>query len=276
MTAKAPMTGKTVLVTGSIDGIGRQTAVELAALGADVLVHGRDARRGAAALAAVQAASAGGSAALYLANLSTVAGVRELGARIRAEHARLDVLVNNAGVYSHERRVTGDGLELTFAVNVLAPFVLSHELLPQLRAAASSRIVNLSSASHWTGEVHWADLQFAGAYDPIAAYDQSKLAVTLLTFELARRLTGSSVTVVCLDPGDVDTKMLRAGWPDLPGSDVVAGAATSVHLAASPDAAGVSGVYYEEGRETVPREASLERKSQTRLWGILEGLAGVE
>ena len=98
MTAKAPMTGKTVLVTGSIDGIGRQTAVELAALGADVLVHGRDARRGAAALAAVQAASAGGSAALYLANLSTVAGVRELGARIRAEHARLDVLVNNAGV----------------------------------------------------------------------------------------------------------------------------------------------------------------------------------
>ncbi len=276
MTADAPMTGKTVLVTGSTDGIGRQTAVELAALGADVLVHGRDARRGAAALAAVQAASAGGSAALYLADLSTVAGVRELGARIRAEHARLDVLVNNAGVYSRERRVTGDGLELTFAVNVLAPFVLSRELLPLLRAAAPSRIVNLSSASHWTGEMHWADLQSAAGYDSIAAYDQSKLAVTLFTFELARRLVGSGVTAVCLDPGDVDTKMLRAGWPDLPGIDVVAGAATSVHLAASPDAAGVSGVYYEDGRETVPLEASLERESQARLWGILEGLAGVE
>jgi NAD(P)-dependent dehydrogenase (short-subunit alcohol dehydrogenase family) len=270
------MTGKTVLVTGSTDGIGRQTAVELAALGADVLVHGRAARRGAAALAAVQAASAGGSAALYLANLSTVAGVRELGARIRAEHARLDVLVNNAGVYSDERRVTGDGLELTFAVNVLAPFVLSRELLPPLRAAAPSRIVNLSSASHWTGEMHWADLQSASGYDAIAAYDQSKLAVTLLTFELARRLTGSGVTVVCLDPGDVDTKMLRAGWPDLPGVDVVAGAATSVHLAASPDVVGVSGVYYEGGRETAPLEASRDRGSQARLWRVLEGLAGAE
>ena len=276
MTADAPMTGKTVLVTGSTDGIGRQTAVELAALGADVLVHGRAARRGAAALAAVQAASAGGSAALYLANLSTVAGVRELGARIRAEHARLDVLVNNAGVYSHERRVTGDGLELTFAVNVLAPFVLSRELLPPLRAAAPSRIVNLSSASHWTGEMHWADLQSASGYDAIAAYDQSRLAVTLFTFELARRLGGSRVTAVCLDPGDVDTKMLRAGWPDLPGVDVVAGAATSVHLAASPDVVGVSGVYYEGGRETAPVEASRDRGSQARLWRVLEGLAVAE
>jgi len=276
MTAHAPMTGKTVLVTGSTDGIGRQTAVELAALGADVLVHGRDALRGAAALAAVHAASADGSAALYLADLSTVAGVRELGTRIRAEHARLDVLVNNAGVYAPKRRVTGDGLELTFAVNVLAPFVLSRELLPLLRAAAPSRIVNLSSASHWSGDMHWADLQSAAGYDAIVAYDQSKLAVTLFTFELARRLVGSGVTAVCLDPGDVDTNMLRAGWPDLPGSDVVAGAATSVHLAASPDAAGVSGVYYEDGRETVPLEASLERESQTRLWGILEGLADVE
>ena len=276
MTADAPMTGKTVLVTGSTDGIGRQTAVELAALGADVLVHGRAARRGAAALAAVQAASAGGSAALYLANLSTVAGVRELGARIRAEHARLDVLVNNAGVYSDERRVTGDGLELTFAVNVLAPFVLSRELLPPLRAAAPSRIVNLSSASHWTGEMHWADLQSASGYDAIAAYDQSRLAVTLFTFELARRLAGSRVTAVCLDPGDVDTKMLRAGWPDLPGVDVVAGAATSVHLAASPDVVGVSGVYYEGGRETAPVEASRDRGSQARLWRVLEGLAVAE
>ena len=276
MTADAPMTGKTVLVTGSTDGIGRQTAVELAALGADVLVHGRDARRGAATLAAVRAASAGGSAALYLADLSTCAGLRDLAARIRAEHARLDVLINNAGVYVPERRASGDGLELTFAVNVLAPFVLSHELLPVLRATAPSRIVNLSSASHWTGGMHWADLQSSAVYDSIVAYDQSKLAVTLLTFELARRLTGSGVTVVCLDPGDVDTKMLRAGWPDLPGIDVVAGAATSVFLAASPDAAGVSGVYYEDGRETSPREASRDRGSQARLWRILEGLAIAE
>ncbi len=264
------MRGKTVLVTGSTDGIGRQTAVELAALGADVLVHGRSALRGAAALAAVRAASAGGSAALYLADLSTRAGVRNLAARVRGGHARLDVLVNNAGVYSRTRRVTGDGLELTFAVNVLTPFVLSWELLPLLDAAAPSRIVNLSSASHWTGEMHWDDLQFADDYDGIAAYDQSKLAVNLLTFELARRLAGSGVTVVCLDPGDVDTEMLRTGWPDLTGVDVAAGAATSVFLASSPELARVSGVYYEEGRKTKPLEASLDRAAQARLWRILE------
>jgi retinol dehydrogenase-14 len=276
VTAVAPMTGKTVLVTGSTDGIGRQTAVELAALGADVLVHGRDARRGAAALADVRAASAGGSAALYLADLSTRAGVRALAARVCSEHARLDVLVNNAGVYSPERRVTGDGLELTFAVNVLAPFVLAHELLPLLRAATPSRIVNLSSASHWTGEMHWDDLQSAGSYDGVAAYDQSKLAMTLFTFELARRLAGAGVTAMCLDPGDVDTKMLRAGWPDLPGIDLAAGAATSVSLASSPDVADVSGVYYEGGCETTPLEASLEGSSQARLWHVLERLAAVE
>jgi retinol dehydrogenase-14 len=274
MTTEAIMAGKTALVTGSTDGIGRQTAVELAALGADVLVHGRDARRGAAALAAVRAASAGGSAVLYLGDLSTRAGVLDLGARVRDRHARLDVLVNNAGVYSPERRATSDGLELTFAVNVLAPFMLSRELLPVLRATAPSRIVNLGSASHWTGEMHWADLQLAGDYESIVAYDQSKLAVNLLTFELARRLNGSGVTAVCLDPGDVDTAMLRAGWPDLPGGDVVAGAATSVHLASSPDVAGVSSVYYEGGRKTAPSAASLERGSQARLWRILVGLAG--
>ena len=273
---EAIMTGKTVLVTGSTDGIGRQTAVELAALGADVLLHGRDARRGAAALAAVRPRRRA-APPLCTWPISPPAPASASSARAYAiEHARLDVLVNNAGVYSPERRVTGDGLELTFAVNVLAPFLLSRELLPLLRATAPSRIVNLSSASHWTGEMHWADLQFAGGYEPIVAYDQSKLAVTLLTFELARRLNGSGVTAVCLDPGDVDTAMLRAGWPDLPGSDVVAGAATSVYLASSPDVAGVSGVYYEGGRETAPLAASLDRGSQARLWRILEGLAGMD
>ena len=124
--------------------------------------------------------------------------------------------------------------------------------------------------------MRWADLQSTAGYDGVEAYDQSKLAVTLMTFELARRVAGSGVTAVCLDPGDVDTKMLRAGWPELPGIDVAAGAATSVSLAASPDVAGVTGVYYEGGRETTPLEASLERNSQARLWGILEELAGLE
>jgi NAD(P)-dependent dehydrogenase (short-subunit alcohol dehydrogenase family) len=272
------MTGRTVLVTGSTDGIGRETAVRLAALGAEVIVHGREQGRGAAALAAVRDAATAAEPSLLLADLSTRAGARRLAAGVRATHERLDVLVNNAGVYAAERAVTGDGLELTFAVNVLAPFVLTLELLPLLAASAPSRIVNLSSASHWTGEMHWDDLQFAaaGAYDGVVAYDQSKLAMTLLTLELARRLGGAGVTAVCLDPGDVGTKMLREGWPDLPGIGVAEGARTSVYAASSPDADGLTGVYLEGGRVTTPLAAALDREAQARLWRVLEGLCGAE
>lgn len=272
------MSGKTVLVTGSTDGIGRQTAIELARLGATVLVHGRDTGRGAAALAAVRAASetAGGPAAdcrIYLADLSTVAGTRGLAAGVGARHRRIDVLVNNAAVYAPRRVSTGDGLELTFAVNILAPYVLTQALLPLLKRAAPSRIVNLSSTSCWQGAMHWDDLQLTEGYDALVAYEQSKLAMTLFTLELARRLQYSGVTAVCLDPGNVDTAMLRAGWPELSGIDHAAGAATSVYLASSSDIEGVSGVYYELGRQTPPPMTSLDRQAQLRLWLILERMA---
>ena len=270
------MSGKTVLVTGSTDGIGRETAERLAVLGAEVLVHGRDRRRGAAALAAVRAASPSGSGALYLADLSTVAGTRAFAGQVRRDHPVLDVLLANAGVYAAQRKLTPDGVELTFAVNVVAPIVLADELLPALRAAAPARVVVVSSASHWTGGMHWDDLQFSApdAYDGLVAYDQSKLAIALLTFELSRRLEGAGVSAVCLDPGDVDTKLLREGWPELPGVSIADGAATSVYLASSPEADGLSGVYFEDGRETRPLEAALDRDAQRRIWAEVERLAG--
>jgi len=270
------MSGKTVLVTGSTDGIGRETAERLAALGAEVLVHGRDRRRGAAALAAVRAASPSGSGALYLADLSTVAGTRAFAGQVRRDHPVLDVLLANAGVYAAQRKLTPDGMELTFAVNVVAPIVLADALLPALRAAAAARVVIVSSASHWTGAMHWDDLQFSApdAYDGLAAYDQSKLAIALLTFDLSRRLEGAGVSAVCLDPGDVDTRLLREGWPELPGISIADGAATSVYLASSPEADGLSGVYFEDGRETRPLEAALDRDAQLRIWAEVERLAG--
>ena len=273
----ALMRSKTVLVTGSTDGVGRQTAVDLAGLGAMVIVHGRDPGRGAAAFAAVQgAARAAGSTrepVLCLADLSSLQGVHALVAEVRRHCERLDALVNNAGVYAPRRVITPDGFELTFAVNVVAPFLLTRELLPLLDAAARARIVNLSSTSHWTGEMHWDDLQLERFYDPLVAYEQSKLAMTLFTFALARRLEGSGVTAVCLDPGNVATGMLRAGWPELVGIDLVAGAATSVALTSSLEAEGLSGVYYENGRRTAPPGVSLDHGAQVRLWTVLERMA---
>jgi NAD(P)-dependent dehydrogenase (short-subunit alcohol dehydrogenase family) len=271
------MDGRTVLVTGATSGIGLETATQLARLGADVLVHGRDAGRGAAALAAVQAASAPSAApALYLADLSAPAAVRDLAAAVRRDRPRLAALVDNAGMFSPERRVAEDGLELTFAVNVVAPILLAVELLPALRAAAPSRIVVVSSASHWTGELHWDDLQLAapGAWDAVAAYDQSKLAVTMLTLELAHRLQGSGVTAVCLDPGDVATRMLALGWPQLSGIPVESGAVTSVYLAASAQAGGLSGVYVEDGRPVEPPAAALDPQARARLWHEVARVCG--
>lgn len=271
------MDGRSVLVSGAARGIGLETAVRLAGLGADVLVHGRDAGRGAAALAAVRDASARGARPeLYVADLGSVAGVRRLAAEVARERPRLDVLVANAGVFAPERRDTADGLELTFAVNVVAPILLATALLPALRAAAPSRVVILSSASHWTGELHWDDLQFAapGGYDGLRAYDQSKLAVLMLTLALARRLEGSGVTAVCLDPGDVATAMLASGWPELPGIPIKDGAVTSVYLASAPEAAGVSGAYFEDGAAITPLEAALDLAAQERLWAAVEAVAG--
>ena len=271
------MDGRCALVTGATRGIGLETAVRLAGLGADVLVHGRDAGRGAAALAAVRAASGpGASPSLHPGDLGSLAGVRRLAAEVTRDRPLLDVLVANAGVYAPERRETADGLELTFAVNVVAPIVLAGALLPALSAAGLARVVVLSSASHWTGEIHWDDLQLAarGAFDGLRAYDQSKLAILMLTLALARRLEGAGVTAVALDPGDVATGMLAKGWPGLPGIPVEEGAVTSVYLASAPEAAGVSGAYYEDGAAVTPLAAALDVAAQERLWAAVEAVAG--
>ena len=179
-------------------------------------------------------------------------------------------------MFAPQRRETGDGLELTFAVNVVAPVLLAARLLPALRAAVPARVVILSSASHWTGEIYWDDLQLAGpgAYAPLRAYDQSKLAVLMLTLALARRLQGTGVSAVCLDPGDVATAMLASGWPELAGIPVEDGAVTSVYLASSPDAADRSGVYVEDGEVTTPLAAALDAHAQERLWAAVETIAG--
>ena len=275
--ATHPMTGKTVLVTGSTDGIGRQTAVELAALGADVLrARPRRAPRSGGPRGRAGPRRPAAPPRCTWPISPRVAGVRELGARVR-DRARAPRRAGEqrrrllARAPRHRRRSRAHlRRQRAGAVRPRA------ELLPLLRAAApvAHRQPQLGVALDRRDALGRSAVRRRRT-TAVAAYDQSKLAVTLLTFELARRLEGSGVTPCASIPATSTPKMLRAGWPELPGIDVVAGAATSVYLASSPDVAGVSGVYYEDGRETAPLEASLRARSRRSASGdILEGARG--
>ena len=209
------MAGRTCLVTGATSGIGKATAAGLARLGADLVLVARDRAKGEATVAELQAATGNPRIELLVADLASQASIRQLAEEYRRGHDRLHVLVNNAGGYWATRHTTVDGLELTFAVNHLAYFLLTNLLLDLLRASAPARIVNVTSGAQAVGGIHFDDLQFERRYRGQAAYNQSKLANVLFTYELARRLEGSGVTVNCAcsrrDPDQLRPRRLGAG-----------------------------------------------------------------
>jgi NAD(P)-dependent dehydrogenase (short-subunit alcohol dehydrogenase family) len=255
----------TVLVTGATDGIGRATALALAARGATVLVHGRDPARAAAVAREANAVpGAPGDAESVVGDLASLAAVRALAAAVRARGAPLDVLVNNAGVAFRdaERRLSADGFELTFAVNHLAHFLLTRELLDLLAEAAArrggARVVTVSSELHARGRIDFDDLQGERRYGGTAAYANSKLANVLFARGLARRTAARGVTSNALHPGVIRTKLLRDGFGSNGGATVERGAATSVHLALHPAVAAVTGAYFVDSRETPPAAAALD------------------
>jgi NAD(P)-dependent dehydrogenase (short-subunit alcohol dehydrogenase family) len=266
------MPSPTILITGATDGIGRQTARELAPMGARVLVHGRDPARGQAVVGEIQAA--GGAAEYLHADLASLRQVRGLAAEVQARSDRLDVLIANAGVFTRERRRSEDGFELTFAVNHLAHFLLINLLLDMLQRSAPARIVVVASVVHQSGRPAWDDRDAAGRFDGYAAYANSKLANVLFTYALAEKLAGTGVTANCLHPGVIGTKLLRAGW-GASGAHVEAGAATSIFLALSPEVAGVTGKYFDDRRERASSRASYDLSLQQELWRVSERLAGL-
>ncbi|HEX5009256.1 MAG TPA: SDR family oxidoreductase, partial [Planctomycetota bacterium] len=276
------MQGQVAIVTGSNSGIGLETARSLATRGATVILACRDLGKAQAARDDIARSSGRDDLQVLALDLGSKASIRAFAHQFRASHGRLDVLVNNAGVWSPSRRTTSDGFELTFGVNHLGTFLLTHELLPVLGASAPSRVVVVSSALHSRGRMHWDDLQFERArYSGSAAYSQSKLANVLFTLGLARRLEGRGVTVNAVHPGVVATELTR----DYPRLLVrllqlfqltpEQGAACSLYVATSPEVAALTGQYFEKSKPRMPARRARDRDAQERLWAASERLLGL-
>jgi retinol dehydrogenase 14 len=284
--ADAPlMAGKSVLVTGGTGGIGKATATGLAALGARVGITGRDPARAEAAAAGIRAASGSPAVDPFAADLSVQAGVRRLAAQVLDTYPRLDVLVNNAGGFWAHRRVTADGLEHTFALNHLAPFLLTSLLLDRLTASAPTRIITVSSGAHARGRIDFDDLQGERNYSGQRAYSQSKLANVMFTYELARRLDGTGVTATALHPGVVRTSFgaedqaaylaVMIGVARLFMKTPAQGAGTSIYLASSPEVEGITGRYFVNRKPKTSSKASYDTAAAARLWQVSADLTDI-
>lgn len=268
------MNDRIVLVTGSTDGIGKETARQLAALGATVLVHGRNAARCQATQDEIRTATGNSRVDYFVADLSSQKQVRQLAADISARYDRLHVLINNAGVILLQRQVTEDGLEMTLAVNHLAPFLLTSLLLDLLKKSAPARILTMSSTVHYDARIDLDKLQSERGYNEVVAYKDSKLGNVLFTLELAERLRGSGVTANCLHPGVVTTKLLDTGW-GWTGVSLAQGAALSVYLASSLEVEKVTGAYFERTTPDRPSPKAIDVKFRRKFWEVSATLAGI-
>jgi NAD(P)-dependent dehydrogenase (short-subunit alcohol dehydrogenase family) len=271
-------TGMTILVTGATDGIGTQTAFELARRGHHVLVHGRNAGKVDAVKADLARRVAGARVDGIVFDLASLAAVRKGAAQVLAQHERLHVLLNNAGVFSHARRLTADGFELSFGVNHLAHFLLTELLLPRLTESAApgraSRVVNVSSQAHQGGKLVLADLQLERGYTGFGAYGASKLANVLHAKALAARLEASKLTANSLHPGVIGTKLLREGW-GASGGTLEQGARTSVYVALEPELEGVTGRYFSDAHEAQPSSAAQDARLAAELEQASRKLVGL-
>jgi NAD(P)-dependent dehydrogenase (short-subunit alcohol dehydrogenase family) len=267
--------GRVILVTGSTDGIGKETAFELARRGATVVLHGKHLGRCQQVLSECVRASGNRDLGCFAADLSSLDEVRRLGEEIVRQYSRLDVLINNAGVFMTDRVLTGDGFENTFAVNHLAPFLLTHLLLDLLKTSAPSRVVTVSSVAHQRGQLDFQNLQGEKRFTGYGAYSLSKLANVLFSGELAERLEGTGVTANCLHPGVIGTKLLRQGFGSMSGSSVKDGARTLVFLAADPSVARVTGKYFVKNREEAPSPVASDASLRKQFWDISARLCGL-
>jgi retinol dehydrogenase 14 len=285
MNGTTSMTGKTVLITGGTAGIGRAAAIRLSAMGARVGITGRDRDRANAAASAVARESGNPAVDVFVGDLSSQTEVRRLAGEVLATYPRLDVLLNNVGGFWAHRHVTADGFEHTFALNHLAPFLLTGLLLERLIASAPARIVTVSSDAQAMGRIDFDDLMGDLKYSGQRAYNQSKLANVMFTYELAGQLAGTGVTATVLHPGVTNTGFgaedMARGWGPLIAvmrrfmQSPQDGAETPVFLASSPDAEGVTGRYFSDRKAKDSHKSSYDATTTTRLWGVSAELVGL-
>jgi len=279
--------GKVCVVTGASSGIGRATAMGLGGLGASVVaVMHSQSLKAESAMEKIEARSkegAGSATAMYV-DLSSQASIRQLAEDFDKRFDRLDVLVNNAGVNNSRKTMTADGFESTFAINVLAPFLLTNLLLPKMKVSSPSRLVNVSSNAARGSSIDFDNLQGEKKFSMWTNYGQSKLAINMLTLEFARRLQGTGVTANFLHPGVVRTNLVRDMNPAAQAmysliklffASPEKGARTSIHVASAPELEGVSGKFFSNGKVEAAPKASYDEATAGRLWRICEELTGM-
>jgi NAD(P)-dependent dehydrogenase (short-subunit alcohol dehydrogenase family) len=272
------MEGRVCVVTGATAGIGKETALALTKMGATVVIVARDAAKSARTMSEIEKTVPGAKLDVVLADFASLDAVRDAAVEIGKRYRAVHVLVNNAGVANKQRIVTVDGYEQIFAVNHLAPFLFTRELIPLLRAGAPSRIVNVASVGERNNPIDFDDLQSEKNYGGFRTYGKSKLANVMFTYQLAARLAGTGITANCLHPGAVATDMLKKiPWllytlisPFLLTPEQ--GAATQVFLASSPTVEGVSGGYYVKCKAARSSPRSYDVDAQKRLWDASEAM----
>lgn len=253
----------TILVTGATDGIGLETAKELALLGHEVVLHSRDAEKAMQAADKVRLSAPGARLQTACADMSDLGQVVQMAHELNARMPRLDVLLHNAGVYMPQRKLSADGFEMTMAVNYFAPFVLTRWLLPVLKPSADPRVVTVSSVAHQSGRIEFDNFNSEREFDAYSAYANSKLADTLFANALAQR--ESWLCSNSLHPGVIDTKLLHTGF-NMKGDTLENGARTSVYLATSPDVRGVTGRYFDDCREAQCSALASDHELDDALW----------
>lgn len=271
------MKGKVCVITGANSGIGKETTIGLARQGGTMVMVCRNEHKGSAARDDIVRKTGNESIELLLCNLESLSNVRALAESILNRYERVHILVNNAGVFSLRRSRIAEGFERTFAVNYFAPFVLTHLLLDRLKESSPSRIVNVSSVSHFGGHIDLEELAKKGGSSAFKAYSNSKLALVMFTYELARRIKGTGVTANCLHPGAVSTNIWRI--PSVLTRPFMlsakSGAETPIYLSSSPEVEGQSGQYYEKMKSKRSSDESYDEEEARKLWDLSLRLVGL-